>query len=418
MKTKLIILLFFLSFFHFSLKAQCYEDFQTRVPEWKQAKYKAADTGKNATYLNAEEKLFYYYLNLMRMNPSLFSQTFVEGCQIGSLDKKVIYKFAQLLKQAPSLPIAYPYELGYKYNNCKEKECEKYIFTKGISSSGSSNGYGSSRNKHKIILEYLLLLLIEKQEVKTILIKEKPLFTLSLEVKYNSMKSDLKRFRTELEILDIKNTHLPPLKQYINHKDKFQELVPQWKDPKYEAANTAKDATYLTENEKLVYYYLNLARMNPHLFAFTFLKKYTLWNAKTEMEHLSPLGMYANSLYREMQVMKPLPILYPNMELYEDAKCHAIYSGKVGYMGHERAKESGCNTETTFEGVKTLSPVWAECCAYGRFDALGSVMQFLIDEGIVDLGHRKNCLNRDFKYVGVSIAPHSVLEYNTVLDFK
>ena len=42
-----------------------------------------------------------------------------------------------------------------------------------------------------------------------------------------------------------------------------------WNDIKYLACNTAATARYLTEEEKKTIYILNMARMNPVLFANT-----------------------------------------------------------------------------------------------------------------------------------------------------
>ncbi|MFP4042094.1 MAG: hypothetical protein ACLFT6_04955 [Bacteroidales bacterium] len=57
--------------------------------------------------------------------------------------------------------------------------------------------------------------------------------------------------------------------------DKFYYSIDeyeQWNNPVYRMANTAKDEEYLTEDEKMVFYFLNLARMNPQLFRKTFLE--------------------------------------------------------------------------------------------------------------------------------------------------
>ena len=50
-----------------------------------------------------------------------------------------------------------------------------------------------------------------------------------------------------------------------------QADYPEWNEPAYLAANSAQNEDYLTDKEKKVYYYLNLVRMNPKLFADTYL---------------------------------------------------------------------------------------------------------------------------------------------------
>lgn len=58
------------------------------------------------------------------------------------------------------------------------------------------------------------------------------------------------------------------LDRYYHSNSKYKE----WNNPKYRLANTAKNENYLTEDEKMVYYFLNLVRMNPELFLETFIK--------------------------------------------------------------------------------------------------------------------------------------------------
>lgn len=167
---------------------------------------------------------------------------------------------------------------------------------------------------------------------------------------------------------------------------------PQWSDPKYQIANTGKDEGYLTDKEKMVFYYLNLVRMNPKLFSDTYLNH--LKNSK---------DYYESSLYKELKRLKPLPILKPNRKLFESAQCHAIESGKRGYTGHNRRK-----CKEYFKG---------ECCFYGESDALGIVTSLLIDKSVKSLGHRKICLGM-FTELGVAIHPHKTYGENAVLDFQ
>ena len=167
---------------------------------------------------------------------------------------------------------------------------------------------------------------------------------------------------------------------------------PQWNDPKYQVANTGKNEDYLTNEEKKVFYYLNLVRMNPKLFADAYLN-----NLKNSKDY------YESSLYKELQRLKPLPILKPNRKLFESAQCHAIESGKSGYTGHNRKK-----CKQFFMG---------ECIHYGESDALEIVISLLIDKSVKSLGHRKICLG-DYSELGVSIQPHKIYGENSVLDFK
>jgi uncharacterized protein YkwD len=174
--------------------------------------------------------------------------------------------------------------------------------------------------------------------------------------------------------------------------DQPENFLSAWNDPKYLEANSAVNEDYLSAEEKKLFYFLNLVRMNPKLFADTYLIH--LRNSKDANE---------SSLFLELQKQTPLPVLKPNRKLYESAKCHATESGESGYVGHERSK---CTQY--FRG---------ECCQYGLSSALEIITGLLIDKGIPSLGHRRICLG-SYTELGVSIQPHKSYGVNTVLDFK
>ena len=77
-----------------------------------------------------------------------------------------------------------------------------------------------------------------------------------------------------------------------------------WADSVYMKANTARDSEFLTEDEKKVILYTNLARTDGLLFTKTILKQYlSLKDMKTTN--------YIRSLYRDLQDVKDLPMLIP-----------------------------------------------------------------------------------------------------------
>ena len=178
----------------------------------------------------------------------------------------------------------------------------------------------------------------------------------------------------------------------LKTNDHHNDFSAAWDDPKYLEANSAMNEDYLTAEEKKIYYYLNLARMNPKLFADTYLGH--LRNSR---------DAYESSLFSELQHLKPMPVLKPDRKLYESAKCHATESGESGYVGHSRRK-----CARYFMG---------ECIQYGLSDALQIISDLLIDQGVSSLGHRKICLG-SYTELGVSIQPHKSYGVNTVMDFK
>lgn len=182
----------------------------------------------------------------------------------------------------------------------------------------------------------------------------------------------------------------------------LQAFSNAWTDEKYEAANTARNALYMSEAERQVIYILNLVRMNPALFESTVVKQYPDFKRNAKLKQSS----YYKSLVATLSKLNSLPILIPNRSCFESAKCHAETSGSKAYVGHERIT-ADCKKNSFYTG---------ECISYGYSDALDIVMALLIDENVPNLAHRANFLG-NFKSIGVSIQPHKSYRYNAVIDF-
>jgi len=177
----------------------------------------------------------------------------------------------------------------------------------------------------------------------------------------------------------------------------------RWDEETVKKARTAEDADFLNEEEKKVILYTNLARANGSLFASTFLDEYV------RIKKLKR-NRYIQSLYDELQHISNLPMLIPERDLYKAAREHASWSGKKGYEGHKGFKQR----------YKPMMQKYAEVgenIYYGPYTPLEIVIQLLVDEGIEDLGHRKNLLSRKFNSIGVAIKPHKTYEYNCVMGF-
>ena len=415
--------IFFIGCFTFSKNsfAQC-EEFKKWIPEWKQEKYNAANKAQYSDYLNKEEKQFYYFLNLMRLNPPLFAETFLDKCtdwnKANSLGYVVMFgkdmqTLSNELKRMRPLSVISPMReeciLATCYN--KNEKCEEFQ----VSGTSSSMYYENTGMR-------LLMSILKSQsnnQAKQILLSNKTgYFGISIlpNLKKGKTSARLTKFDRKVLEIDPNQSSDEIIQNYADnviqsnqnlnikpYEEEFKKVVPEWKNAKYKIAYTAQNTDYLTENEKLVYYYLNLARLNPSLFAETFLIKYTKWNSH---ENLNLSDYYTGSLYKTMKNMQSVEVLSPQKDLFESARCHAITSGKKGYVGHTRLTNSGCKAK--FSG---------ECCSYGQFDALEIVMQLLIDSGVPSLGHRKICLDRGYKTLGVSVQPHKTYRFNSVLDF-
>lgn len=169
-------------------------------------------------------------------------------------------------------------------------------------------------------------------------------------------------------------------------------------------ANTAKDASYLTDEEKLVIQYCNLARLDGSAFSTAFLA-----------DLKSSDNSYEKSLLDTLESIKNLPMLVPNEQLCKAAEFHANDIGPKGERGHNSTDgTSFADRVRSFYSGNAI----AENISYGYNDALKIVRQLLIDKGVESLGHRKNILCDKYCRIGVAIRYHK--EYNNccVQDFS
>lgn len=174
----------------------------------------------------------------------------------------------------------------------------------------------------------------------------------------------------------------------------------KWTIEQFDEANTAKKSRYMTENERLVILYCNLARIDGPLFAETFLKNH-LNRKKLNTSYTQSLFTYLN---------KRLKPLMPSKKLYHTSKKHAEKSGKDGSVGHN-------GFDNRFKSVSKNYSYFSENCSYGYSEPLEIVFQLLIDQDVKSLGHRKNILSIEVSDVGVSIKPHEKYKYNCVMNF-
>lgn len=150
---------------------------------------------------------------------------------------------------------------------------------------------------------------------------------------------------------------------------------------------------YMSDDEKEIIHWLNIARMYPKWFLY--LRK---------VKDTDPV--FSRTLIKTMMTMKPIEKkLVPDKKLWECAYCHAKTTGPTKYIGHDR-QDPKC--------IKTYN---AECIRYGRDHPAEAVTELLIDRGVPNLGHRISMLNSTYSRVGVSYWPHSIHGLMTVIDF-
>ena len=176
----------------------------------------------------------------------------------------------------------------------------------------------------------------------------------------------------------------------------------KWDEKTLQKAQSYNENVKISNLEKQIIYYTNLARLNPKLFAQTYVQKY--------IDENEIVNNYAKSLIRDLNKVKKLDVLTYSEDLYYCAKAHAESNGKKGLEGHQ-------NYNARFKKYASQYAYSGENCDYGNDDALDVVMSLLIDEDVPGTGHRFNMLNKSYKFIGVAYAPHKKLIHNVVIDF-
>lgn len=185
-----------------------------------------------------------------------------------------------------------------------------------------------------------------------------------------------------------------------------QKVTPfqTWKSKDLSIANSGKKLKSLSFQEKKVIFYINLARMNGALFAATYLKDYM------EDVHV-PKNKYYRSLIKTLKEQDSLPPLLPQEDLIKEAIKHAKEMGRTGKKGHRSANHKGFAER--MEPFKLKYKKMKENNQYGIFDALGIVIDLLIDDDQESLIHRKTLLHKDLFYIGVGVRSHKKWQINT-----
>jgi hypothetical protein len=189
-----------------------------------------------------------------------------------------------------------------------------------------------------------------------------------------------------------------------NHLLAQNQVWASWDEEVVRTLHTAANHQSLSDEEQKVILFMNMARHDGPLFARTFLEAYL------EEKGMKKNG-YVRSLFRDLRKSKGLPPLLPEADLTAIALEHARNTGESGQTGHQ-------NFNNRFEKVlgNPYSRV-AENLSYGHREAIDIVMSLLIDEGIRNLGHRKNILHPQFNAVGVVIHSHERYRVQCVIDF-
>lgn len=178
----------------------------------------------------------------------------------------------------------------------------------------------------------------------------------------------------------------------------------QWSAAEASKANTAANVAEMDAEAREVVYLMNLARLDGAKF----------WNTYVVDNLGGRNNSYVQSLKRDLQAVKNLPMLVPDGGLINAAKYHANDMSKNNFFDHNSSDGTGC-----FERMNRYykGGYRGENISSGYNTAIGVVLQLLVDEGVSSLGHRKNILSSNYKAVGVAFATHKSYRYCCVEDF-
>lgn len=208
------------------------------------------------------------------------------------------------------------------------------------------------------------------------------------------------------------------------HAQPADDMV--WPD----SLNTAKDADYLTEDEKGVIYEMNKVRTNPKLYV-EYIKRERSFYSSNRIERpgqvavLTQEGVAAvDECIAALQKAQPTGIIRPNKNLGKAAQLLASYQSKTGKTGHTGSNGSTISdritrycTEMNDNFGYGYGITFGENISYGSSKSQGIVVQLLIDDGVPSRGHRANIMKPDFNAAGVAIDTHPRYRHLCVIDY-
>ena len=211
----------------------------------------------------------------------------------------------------------------------------------------------------------------------------------------------------------MRNFHLPSLPYVIStlfflfmtSVSIAQIASDRWSQHEIERANLAENTPNWTDEEKDVLLHVNLVRLFPRKYWEFEVQSWEMpsgWSRGDDSKELA-------SLKSTLLVMNPVNALVPDVQLTSEAACLAQLQSKSGVTGHDRGRS--CPRSSTFS-------YWAENCDYGMLQGVDVIVSLLIDYNVKSLGHRENCLNPNYQFVGVAQDTHTKYRFVTVMDFK
>ncbi|NTU68850.1 MAG: CAP domain-containing protein [Chlorobiaceae bacterium] len=185
---------------------------------------------------------------------------------------------------------------------------------------------------------------------------------------------------------------------------------------------TSVDAGYSNARDRAVIEEINLMRRDPAMYVRKYLKPLRAYYQGGLLRYPGSIPMRTSEgvaaldeCIRELEAVRPLPLLSPSRGLMLAARDHVQDQGPAGAFGHTGSDGSSLTSRIERYGQWGVSA--GENISYGYGEPRKIVAALLIDDGVSSRGHRKNLLNGSFRVVGVQVGPHRVYRNMCVMDF-
>jgi uncharacterized protein YkwD len=190
--------------------------------------------------------------------------------------------------------------------------------------------------------------------------------------------------------------------------------APDTKNWDIEALDTAGGDPRLTPLEKDVILEMNKVRANPRRYADLYIQpRLQFFEDKRYIAPGEPAVLTlegAAAVHECIAALRNTPrrgLLMPEKGLSLAAKALAADQSRTGQTGHIGSDRSTTESRARRHGT-FVSSFWilGENISYFYNTGRNIVCALLIDDGILNRGHRDNILNKDFTQTGVGIAAH------------
>lgn len=164
----------------------------------------------------------------------------------------------------------------------------------------------------------------------------------------------------------------------------------------------------LSDEQKEWFYWTNLSRQKPIFFYDSVVQRILKLYPNLESN-------YTKSLKKDLYSLQPLELIIPNNNLLILAQGHADDLNR-----YKKTPSHNSSNGQSFQQRMTKNQInrcAAENISYGPSNAVMALVLLYIDEGLPDLGHRKNLLSSNYVEMGVGISKYPGNTVLVVQDF-